>query len=120
MLAAMPEIQKLPGLRPAISFEIPNPGNAIAQHQRLLRSPQSPSQRLPMQSLAQVRRIALRPHDGFAGDHSPTSFSPARLFVQIKYAILYFVPFDALFLGFLLPPARPPKTRKPPVDHQQT
>src|SRR5712691_10769470 len=120
MLAAMPEIQKLFGLRPAISFEIPNPRNAVPQYQRLLGSPQSPSQRLPMQSLAQVRRIALRAHYRFAADHSPASCSPARLFVQVEHAVLYFVPFYALFLGFLFPPARPTKTRKPPVEHQQS
>src|SRR5437660_277042 len=119
VLATVPEIQKLSGIRPPVGFEIPNPGNPIPQHQFLLGSPQTPSQSLPMQSPPQVGRIALGAHHRFAGDHSTAPFSSARLLLQIKHAVLYFVPFYALFVGFLLSPARPTKTRKPPVDHQQ-
>jgi hypothetical protein len=32
MLAAMPEIQKLPGLGPAVGFEIPYPCYTVTQH----------------------------------------------------------------------------------------
>src|SRR5437879_2623257 len=72
-----------------------------------------------MQPPSQVRRVALGAHYGLVGDHSPAPFGSVRLLLQIKHAVLYFVPFYAVFLGFLLSPARPPKPRKPPVDHQQ-
>src|SRR2546425_7598875 len=72
-----------------------------------------------MQPPPQVRRVALGAHYYFVRDHSPTPCGLARLLVQIKPPILYFVPFYALFLGFVLSPAGPTKTRKPPVHHQQ-
>src|SRR5206468_11761006 len=52
----------------------------------------------PYTTLFRSCRIALRAHDRFAADHSPTSLSPARLFLQIKHPVLDFVPFDALLL----------------------
>ena len=119
VLAAMPEIQKLSRLRPAVGLEIPNPGNSIPQHQLLPGAPQPSSQRLPMQPPPQVRRVPLGAHYYFVGDHSPTPFGSARLLVQIKHPVLDFVPFYALLVGFLLPPPGPTKTRKPPVHHQQ-
>jgi len=119
VLATVPEIQKLSGIRPAVGFEIPNPWNPIPQHQLLIGAPQTSAQGFPMQPPSQVRRVALGAHYYFVGDYSSAPFGPARLLMQIKYAVLYFVPFYALLLGFLLSPARPRKTRKPPVDHQQ-
>src|SRR5690349_9221708 len=118
VLASMPKIQKLFSLRPAVGFEIPNPWNSIPQHQLLFGPPQTSPQGLPMQAPSQVRRVALRAHYYLVGYHSPAPLGSARLLVQIKYAVLYFVPFYAVFLGSFLSPARPSKTRKPPVDHQ--
>jgi len=62
----------------------------------------------------------LGPHYYFVGDHSPAPLGSARLLMQIKHSVLYFVPFYAVFLGLLLSPARPTKPRKPPVNHQQS
>jgi len=118
VLAPMPKIQKLFRLRPTVGLEIPNPGDSIAQHQLLLGSRQTPSQGLPMQPLPQVRRVALAAHYYFVSDHSSAPFGSARLFMQIKHPILYFVPFYAVFFRLVLSPSRPAKTRKPPVDHQ--
>src|SRR5438874_7039740 len=73
-----------------------------------------------MQPSPQVGRVALGTHYGFVAVHSPAPFGSARLLMQIKHSVLYFVPFYALFLGLLLSPARPSKPRKPPVDHQQS
>src|ERR1051326_3472280 len=120
VLAAMPEIQKLSRVGPAVGLEIPNPWNPVPQHQLPLGAPQTSSQGFPMQPSSQVRRVALGAHYYFVGDQSPPPFGSARLLLQIKYAVLYFVPFYALLLGFVLSPARPTKARKPPVDHQQS
>src|SRR5437016_1407560 len=120
MLATVPEIQKLSRLGPAVGLEIPDPSNPITQHQLLLRTAQTSPDRFPMQPTPQLHRVALAAYHRFVGDHCPASLSSARLLVQVKYSVLYFVPLHALLLGFLLSPTRSPKARKPSVEHQQS
>src|SRR6478752_5097401 len=119
MLATMPEVQKLSGLRPAIGLKIPNPSHAIPKHQPFLRTRQTSSERLPMQPTTQFRRLTLAAHHHFFREHRPTPLSSSRLLVQVKHSILNFVPFYALFAGLFLSPTRTPKSRKPTVDHEQ-
>src|SRR3974390_1851212 len=119
VLATMPEIQQLPGLWPPVGFEIPNPSNAVAQHQLVLGSSQSPTQRFPVQTLPQFHRPAQAAHHDLLRDEPATPFRPGGLLVQVKHPVLNFVPFYAVLLGPLLPPARAAETRKPTIQHQQ-
>src|ERR1043165_2830378 len=120
VLSAVREIQKLPGVRPTVGFELPDPWHAIPKHHLFLGTTQTSSNRFPVQSLPKVGRIILSAHHNLVAHHPSTSFRVASLLLQTKHPVLYFVPFYTLFLGLFLSPAWPTKTRKPSVEHEQS
>ena len=71
-----------------------------------------------MQPLSQFHWLAQAADHRLFSNQAAIAFLGCLL-VQVKHAILDFVPFHAVFWGPLLSPPGSTKTRKPAIQHQQ-
>lgn len=118
VLAGMVEVEQLNRMGPAVGHHAPYPLAAVGQGQCVPGFSQSGAQGLPAQPLAQFHRLALKAHNCFLTDHSPSALGVGGLFLSIEDSGFDFVPFHALFAGSFTSPARSTKSGHPAVHHQ--
>src|ERR1041384_4122431 len=115
----MKEIQRFGRFRPPLRPKLPDPMASVGQHQGVFGSRQSRPQRFPVQTLAELHRLSLPAHHHLLRKNSPFSFLQ-RLLLSIENAGLQFVPFDPVFIGLFLSPARTTKAYLPARSEEHT
>ena len=118
MFAAVIKIQQFYGFLPSIFFEVPHPLGTVAQIQHLLGTPKPFTHGFPIEPSSQFQRLVLPIDHQLVDQQAAPSFCLGRRLVAIEHSQLQFVPFHAVFLGFLFAPARPPIAELAAVGHQ--